>query len=114
MNGKPWIQILLVAASVMLTGGGMIASGTYVLGGIRADNAAAVAAARLDSAAALALLAAKVAADEERLSAMEKLEADHHTGELAFQSEMRSSINTIISSLADVRVAVGGRNHGTK
>ena len=94
VNG--WTQI----AALAVTAGMMIGSATWLLsteiGSVRADNMAA-----------LSVMSAKVAADEERLNAVEKMEAGHYADDVAFRAEMRGAISTVLNGLADVRVEIG-------
>jgi len=99
-NSKTWIQVLAMA----LTAGGMIGLATWTL-------STQINAIRTDDMAQLAVLQAKIAAVEARNEAIEKTESGHYTDDVSFRTEMRGAVNSVISSLADVRVAVGA-HHG--
>jgi len=96
MTREHWLQIVALA----ITGGMMIGSATWLL-------SSQIATVRADSMTALSIISAKVAADEERLNAVEKIEAGHYTDDVAFRTEMRGAISTVINGLADVRVELG-------
>ncbi len=103
MTRDHWTQVAAFALSVCV----MIGTATWML-------ASQMSAVRADYTSALAVLSSRVASNEERLLAVEKVETSHYSEEMAFRTEMRASLTAIISGLADVRVAVSTKNHGSK
>jgi len=49
---------------------------------------------------------ARLSADEERISALERLEAEHHTEEMTFQSDMRTATTALITGVAELRATL--------
>lgn len=96
MTREQWLPVVGLA----MTGGIMIGSCTWLLSN-------QIAGVRMDSITALSVLSSKVAGDEARLDAVEKLEAGHYTEEALFRSDMRSQVITLIDRLAELRVSVG-------
>jgi hypothetical protein len=115
MTREHWLQIVAIVVPLMVLGMITIASTTWVLSnqiaGVRADGMSQVAGVRTESMASLSTVSTKVAAAEERIAAIERLEASHYADEVGFRSEMRTAINAVITGLADVRVSIGSRDH---
>lgn len=103
MDRNHWSQTIAIVAPLVALGLITTASTTWVLSN-------EISGVRTDSIMAQATLTAKVAADEERIAALERTEASHYADDVAFRAEMRNSIASVITSLADVRVAIG-HNH---
>lgn len=53
----------------------------------------------------------RVAADEARIAALEKISTEHYGAETAFMSEMRSFTSTQIQALADLKVELAGKEN---
>lgn len=64
---------------------------------------------RSAAATQVSVLSAKLAADEERIAAMERLEVEHHSEEITSRTAIASQLNAVIQALADVRVDIGRR-----
>lgn len=107
MTREHWIQGVAIVAPLGMLGLITMVSTTWILsneiGSVRADNMAQV-----------SVLSSKIAADEERIAAMERVESSHYADDVAFRTEMRNGLGVVINGLADVRVIVGNRKDGAK
>jgi len=94
MNGWTHIAALAVSAAMI------IGSATWLM-------SSQIASVRADNTAAISSIVAKEVANEERLNALEKMEAGHYSDDIAFRSEMRTAIGSVLTGLGDLRVDVG-------
>jgi hypothetical protein len=78
------------------------------IGEIRADQARD----KAELSTTIAALAAKQAADEERLAAVDRESTEHYAEVVSFQDWVRASIATALSSLADLKVSLAQRSRG--
>lgn len=63
-----------------------------------------IAAGREDAAKTNGIVVARIAADEERINALEKLITARYNDEVAFRQDMRTSLSSMVNGLADLRV----------
>jgi hypothetical protein len=98
LTKEHWLQILALGLTVVAT----IGSATWYL----SNDIEGV---RMGSQQASSVLLSRVAADEERINALERLENQHFIDESGFRTEMRAAQTALLNSLADVRVAVGAK-----
>jgi len=103
LTREHWLQIFAILIPTLLAGSVTIGSATWYLSKNISEG-------RELSIAADALMTARLAADEARLSALERLDAERHAQQSQFESDMRSAITSLINSVADLRVTVASRS----
>ena len=95
MTKEHWYQIAAITATIVLMS---VGGAAYVV-----QNIAAV---QVGFQREFTAMQSRLATDEERITALERLEADHHNTDVAFQSEMRNGIAALIQANADIRVSI--------
>lgn len=100
------VQVLVIVVPLFFTVIAMVSGATWYLSSdISAKYESAV--------NANAIITARISADEARINAMEKLDAEHYTADLNARNSFQIGLTTLIQNMADLRVdfAKGGLGH---
>lgn len=84
----------------------LVISGTSLIGVATWYLSSAIYTGRTIDAAATAVVVARVAADEARIDALEKLDTEHYAEDLNSRNSLQAGLNSLIQSMADLRVSL--------